>query len=306
MHARIRGYNPGDPQAVRRWYGVCHGRAAPPTDDGMIIDCHTHLNRYDDGTPPSLLAEREANRVDYSLVLSSYAVTPDRPSTQELVDLVAGNPRVGIVAGLSSERGWARELPQLRGLLQTGALKGLKLYPGYGSFYVHDRELHPVYELAAEFGVPVMVHTGDTFNRRAKVKYAHPLEVDEVAVDFRGVTFVICHVGSPWFADAMEVIYKNENVVADISGLTLGEFAPRFEQFALAKLGELIAFINDPAKLLFGTDWPVSDMASYLRFVEKLDLTVEESEGLLWRNAARVFRLALAQDPGRGDVRAGE
>ena len=146
-----------------------------------------------------------------------------------------------------------------------------------------------------------MVHTGDTFNRRAKVKYAHPLEIDEVAVDFREVTFLICHVGSPWFGDAMEVIYKNENVVGDISGLTLGDFAPRFEAFALDKVGELIAFINDPSKLLFGTDWPVADTASYLRFTERLDLTAEEREGLLWRNAARVFDLALPEVTGRTD-----
>jgi predicted TIM-barrel fold metal-dependent hydrolase len=146
-----------------------------------------------------------------------------------------------------------------------------------------------------------MIHTGDTFNRRAKVRYSHPLEVDDVAVDFRGVTFLVCHVGSPWFADAMEVIYKNENVVADISGLTLGEFAPRFELFALDKLGELVAFVNDPQKLLFGTDWPVADTASYLRFAQKLDLTPEEREGLLWRNAARVFDLAITGDPRRSD-----
>ena len=273
----------------------------------MIIDCHTHLNRYGEGEPPTLAeryallhAEMEANRVEYSLVLSSYAVTPDRPSTEALVELTEGDAKVGIVAGLSAARGWAEEVAGLRGLLESGKLKGLKLYPGYESYYVHDRELRPVYELAGEFAVPVMIHTGDTFNRRAKVKYAHPLEVDEVAVDFRDVTFLVCHVGSPWFGDAMEVIYKNENVVGDISGLTLGDFAPRFEAFALDKVGELIAFINDPTKLLFGTDWPVAAMGSYLRFAERLDLTDEEREGLLWKNAARVFGLTLQGEKGDG------
>jgi predicted TIM-barrel fold metal-dependent hydrolase len=277
--------------------------SAPPRGQGMIIDCHTHLNRYDPQAPPTLAerwnllqAEMAANGVDHALVLSSYDITPDRPSTQELLDFIGADPRVGIVAGVSSSRGWVQEVPQLRRLLEARKIKGIKLYPGYQSFYVHDRQLRPVYELAAEFGVPVMIHTGDTFDPRARVKYAHPLEVDEVAVDFREVTFVICHLGSPWFVDAMEVIYKNENVVADISGLTIGEFAPRFEQFALPKLREVMDFINDPSKLLFGTDWPISDIASYLRFVQKLDLTVEEMEGLLWRNAARVFRLARAQE----------
>lgn len=274
----------------------------------MIIDCHTHLNRYDDAAPASLAeryarlsAEMEANGVDHALVLSSYVVNDRRPSTRELLELVADDSRLGIVAGVSTLRDLTAEVAELRELLEARRIRGIKLYPGYESFYVHDRRLHPLYELAAEFGAPVMIHTGDTFYPRAKVKYAHPLEVDDVAVDFREVTFLVCHLGSPWFTDAMEVVYKNENVVADISGFTLGEFAPRYEEFVLNRMREVLAFVNDPTKLLFGTDWPISDIGSYLRFVEKLDLTEEEREGLFWRNAARVFRLEV----GRGEEGAG-
>ncbi len=32
-----------------------------------------------------------------------------------------------------------------------------------------------------------MIHCGDTYSPTGKVKYAHPLEVDEVAVDHRNV-----------------------------------------------------------------------------------------------------------------------
>jgi predicted TIM-barrel fold metal-dependent hydrolase len=157
-----------------------------------------------------------------------------------------------------------------------------------------------VYRLAVEFGVPVMIHTGDTYNPHARVKYTHPLLVDDLAVDFREVTFVICHMGNPWFTDAMQVIYKNENVFADISGFTLGEFQPRYERLAMTKVNEAAAFINDPGKLMFGTDWPISDIASYLRFAERLELTPEERDGLMWRNAARVFRLNVkGADDGR-------
>ena len=125
-----------------------------------------------------------------------------------------------------------------------------------------------VYELAAEFSVPVMIHTGDTFDPKGKVKYAHPLEVDEVAVDFPDVTFVICHLGNPWITDAMEVVYKNENVVADISGFTLKLFEERFERYMLRQVEEVIAFAGDRSSLLFGTDWPICEIGPYLRFVD--------------------------------------
>lgn len=264
----------------------------------MIIDCHTHLNRYDD-TQPATLEERyrlmktqmQLHGIDYSLVLTSFKDNERRPSLEEVLEVVGNDPQIGVVAGVSYLNYRAHDLANLRILLKTGRIKGLKLYPGYEPFYPHDPRMRVVYELAGEFGVPVMIHTGDTFDPQGKVKYAHPLQVDEVAVDFRDVTFVICHLGNPWVTDTMEVIYKNANVVADFSGLTLGHFEERFERFMLAQINEFVAFAGDPSKLLFGTDWPVADMGDYVRFVRQLNLSAEENELILWKNAARIFNI---------------
>lgn len=271
----------------------------------MIIDCHTHLNRYDPAEPAALvdryqalISEMDRHGVDRALVLSSYKVTPDRPGTEEILEVVGDDPRIGVVAGVSYTHYRASDLAQLRVLLRSGRIRGLKLYPGYEAFYVHDPRMRVVYELAGEFGVPVMIHTGDTYDPRGKVKYAHPLEVDEVAVDFRDVTFVICHLGNPWFVDAMEVIYKNPNVVGDISGLTLGSFEERFEEFMRAKLREVVAFAGNPDSLLYGTDWPICEMGSYIRFVRQLALSEAETELILWRNTARIFKLDVPPEEG--------
>jgi len=268
----------------------------------LIIDCHTHLNRYTPDEPASLgdryarmRAMMAALEVDQTMVLTSFRVNDERPSIAAVLDAVDGDPRIGVVAGIRNDLAVGDQLPELREHLANGRIRGLKLYPGYAPFYPHDSMLWPVYELAAEFRVPVMVHTGDTYDPKGKVKYAHPLEMDEVAVDFRDVTFVICHLGNPWFTDAMEVIYKNANVVGDISGLAVGAFEARFERFAMEQLREVVAFTNDPTKILFGSDWPISDVASHLRLVRQLDLTAAEREGILWRNAARVFQLDVGE-----------
>jgi hypothetical protein len=266
----------------------------------VIIDCHVHLNRYADDEPAKLTDryrqlkdEMAENDIDHAFVLSSYKVTPERPGVTELLDVVDGDPALHVVAGISYDNYRAHDLADLRALLREERIIGLKLYPGYEAFYVHDARLRVVYELAAEFNVPVMIHTGDTYDPKGKVKYAHPLEVDEVAVDFREVTFVICHLGNPWVTDAMEVIYKNDNVVADISGFTIKLFQERFERYMLGQLGEAIAYSGDPHSILFGTDWPICDMVAYQRFVAKLDLTDQERADIMWRNAARVFRLPV-------------
>jgi uncharacterized protein len=270
----------------------------------LIIDCHVHLNRYEEEDPPTLeeryrllCSEMDRNGVDYAVVLSSYRVNSERPSVDEILDVVGDDRRIGVVAGVSYRDYTAHDLAHIRELLAAKRLRGLKLYPGYEPFYVSDPRMRVVYELAGEYGVPVMIHTGDTFDPRGKLKYAHPLEVDEVAVDFPDVTFVICHIGNPWITDAMEVIYKNDNVVGDISGFTLKHFEERFERYMLRQVEEVIAFAGDRSKLLYGTDWPICGMGSYLGFVEKLNLTDDEREQILWRNSTRIFGLDLEGAP---------
>lgn len=272
----------------------------------MIIDCHVHLNRYEESDARRiedryrrLKDDMAANGVDYALILSSYKVSAERPGIQQILEVAGHDPQIGLVAAVSYLRYTAHDLADLRAMLREDRIKGLKLYPGYEPFYVHDARMRVVYELAGEFGVPVMIHTGDTFDPAGRVKYAHPIEVDEVAVDFRDVMFVICHLGNPWVTDAMEVIYKNDNVVGDISGLTLGEFEERFERYMLARVRDVLAFAGNPESLLFGTDWPLADIGSYIRFVRQLELVPDEEELILWRNASRVFRLGF--ENGAGD-----
>ena len=268
----------------------------------MIIDCHTHLNCYD-ASEASTLAQRhallrkemDAHGIDHAVVLTSYDVTPERPSPGEVLAQVEDDPRISVVAGISYPHLGAEQVRYLRSLLEGGRIRGLKLYPGYQPFMLNERRLHPVYEMAGEYGVPVMVHTGDTFSSRGRVRYTQPIHLDDVAVDFRETTFVMCHLGNPWFIDAMEVVYKNENMVADISGLTVGAFEPRYERFVRARVNDALAFINEPHKLMFGSDWPISDLGSYLKFVDDLETNEAEKEGILWRNAARVFKIPVPE-----------
>ena len=68
------------------------------------------------------------------------------------------------------------------------------------------------------------------FQISAKLKYAHPLNVDEVAVDNPGVKIIICHLGNPWILDCQEILYKTKNVYADISGLFCGVPSNEYEK----------------------------------------------------------------------------
>ncbi len=266
----------------------------------MIIDCHVHLNNYHDQIAVSLdesldkLQEAMAEAsVDHSIVLTSYVVNPNRPSTAEVVRAVEKVKNLSVVAGISYTHYKERDLRQMADFLKDRLVVGLKLYPGYEPFYPHDPRLRVVYDLAEEFDVPVMIHSGDTYSPKGKLKYSHPLEVDEVAVDYPNVKFVICHLGNPWLTDCMEVVYKNKNVYTDFSGLVLGEFTEAFEDFMERQIEDAILYAGEPNYLLYGTDWPICGMKSYVEFVKQLKMSDEQKHQIMYENARRLFRLPL-------------
>lgn len=273
----------------------------------MIIDCHVHLNNYHDEETARLgpcLEELQRamrlNRVDVSVILTSYKIVPGRPSTREVVEAVRGLDNLEVVAGIDFHRVGPDLVAEFRQFLEDDAIRGLKLYPGYQPFYPADPALDPLYALAAEFKVPVMIHSGDTYSPKGKVKYSHPLHVDEAAVDHPDVNFIICHIGNPWIRDCMEVVYKNANVFTDISGLVLGDFSDRFELYMRRQLEDMLLYGVEPSNVLFGTDWPISSMESYLKFMHELKIPEKDRRMIMYENAARLFRIPVRGGSGLG------
>jgi uncharacterized protein len=263
-----------------------------------IIDCHVHLNHYE-GTKYLPLEERKElllrtmqdGNVDHSIILSSYKVDPDRPSTEQLIEVTKKHDNLSIVAGFSIDGHNDHDFQDCRKWLKDGLIRGIKLYCGYEHYYPYDKRYQRVYDLCVEYGVPAMIHTGDTFSSKGKLRYSHPLNIDEIAVDNPELKIIICHIGNPWIQDCEEVIYKNKNAYADISGLVLGEFTHYFEDFMVDKVREFLNYAGEPRYLLYGSDWPLSSMDSYLNFAAKLELTQHSRELLMFRNAQALFKI---------------
>lgn len=272
-----------------------------------LIDCHVHLNNYveNPGRPTAanverLFEEMATHGIDHAVVITSYKVDVDRPSVEQVLEVLAADPRTSVVEGLRWRGDQRTDLFNLEERIQDGLVRGIKLYPGYDQYAINDPSLEAVFRIAAKHQVPVVIHTGDTYSKTAKVRHAHPLLVDDVAVDFPDVSFVMAHLGNPWFQDAAEVLYKNDNVYADISGLTLGEFTYEFERYVLQRVKDMVTYMGDPGRqLMYGSDWPLVKMGPYVKFLNGLDLDDEQRENVAWRTAARLFRIDVDALPER-------
>ncbi|MDQ3839332.1 MAG: amidohydrolase family protein [Thermoproteota archaeon] len=268
-----------------------------------IIDCHVHANHYDEINKTrsfaplekrlkALLGSMDNNNIDYSLILSSYRVDINRPSVLQIINNIKNydnKNRLGVVAGFTIDNHTDVDLKNYRKWLKDKIIKGIKLYCGYEHYYPSNEKYQQIYDMCTEFGSPVMIHTGNTLSNTAKIKFSHPLNIDDIAVDNPELKIVMCHVGNPWIIDCQEIMYKNKNVYADISGLIIGDFTLDTERYYATKISELLSYVGKKHRLLFGSDWPICNMDSYLRFVQKMKLDQESLDLLMFKNAKSIF-----------------
>ena len=180
--------------------------------------------------------------------------------------------------------------------LRSGRYGCIKIYLGYVHQFAYDKNYEPAYALAEKYDVPVVFHTGDTDSTRAKLKFADPLTIDEVAVDHPKVRFVIAHCGNPWIESAAEVAYKNPNVYLDGSAFLIGNLdrMPRHkvDAYVVRPLAWIFGYVEDPTKLMFASDWPLTDINSYVRAFKRA-IPREHWKAVFHDNAVRVFRLKV-------------
>jgi len=102
----------------------------------------------------------------------------------------------------------------------------------------------------------------------ARCKFGHPMELDDVALDFPDLRIIMAHGGRPlWMDEAFFVLRRHKNIVLEISGippLKLLDYFPR-----LADVGD---------RVIWGTDWPspgVKDLRQNLEQFLSLPLSRE-------------------------------
>lgn len=266
----------------------------------MIIDAHTHIGKWQTTSSFEQVLGQLSNQmkeagVDKSLIIAWIKNDENfNVSTNKLIELIEGKNNFRAIGSVDLENYGPADTDRLEGWLKEKKIVGIKFYLGYQHVYPYEERCRPIYELCLKYNVPAVFHTGDTLAggvSNPKLKYSHPIHVDEVAVDFPNLKIVVAHLGNPWLIDCAEILYKNKNVYADISGLVIGDdLGSNYGDLMRNRIKELVAYAGD-TKLLYGTDWPLAPMAPYIKFAKSLGLSLEGLERLFYKNAVELFNL---------------
>jgi len=214
-----------------------------------------------------------------------------RFSNDVLADIVKAHPEA-FIGGFAGVDPWAGKMAIVeaeRAIKKLG-LMGLKFQAAVQAFYPNDRQFYPLWEKCVELGVPVQFHMGTTGigaglpgGMGIKLKYCHPLHLDDVAADFPELTIIACHAAWPWQEDMLAVLGHKANVYNELSG-----WSPKYFSESLKK--EIGGRMQD--KFMFGSDYPALSHERLFKDWESLNLKPEVYEKVFLKNAQRVLKLA--------------
>jgi hypothetical protein len=283
----------------------------------MVIDFHVHLSRPEHEhpwvmewmranftgdldklveqilSPEGIRQYLQSNDVDWAVGLAEVSpITTGVADNEYVGDFCAQanaipdppeGPRGRLLPFASLNPFMINDLPgELERLVEKWGFGGIKVYPTYQHHYPNDTRMYPLYAKAQELGLPVLVHTGSSVFKGARIKYGDPLLLDDVALDFPELTILMAHSGRPfWYAQAFWMARRHDNVYMEISGLPAKNLLKYFP-----RLGEI------SHKVVYGSDWPGNpDLRRNVEAIHALPLTEEAKQAILYQNAARILRL---------------
>lgn len=202
-----------------------------------------------------------------------------------------------------AHRGVTAALEHLQWQVEELGAVSLKFYNGHvGKTWRCDDEktAYPVYERARELGIRVLqFHKGMPFGL-GDVEDTRPNDLQGAARDFPDLTFVIHHLGMPYFDETMSIAARFPNVHLALSAnLCFTPIAPRLVQ---KQLGRLLAEVGAD-RLLWGSEAGLAGPpAPYLAALMDLEIpedlrlgygypqiTREDKRKMLGLNAARLL-----------------
>ncbi len=247
-----------------------------------IIDSHTHLMQ--DGfqylagmSVADFISLMDEAQIATSVLFTLTGLIRDfKIHNDELAQVVAAHP--GRLVGLGSVNPWYGDdaVAEVRRCFEELNFAGLKLHPWFTGFLINSPVMYPICEVAAEFGKPILFHTGTPPG-------SAPLQVGILAADFPGINFVMAHLGLPdlWW-EAVAAAARHPNIYLETAGA---------HSLSIQRAVEMVG----PSRVLYGSDMPFGGRNNVFFQRDKINLigfSEDELEQIMGGNAARIFGIS--------------
>lgn len=262
--------------------------------DGRIVDVHVHIfpekiaakavaatgNYYGIGmSRGGTVAEAREGLKNAGIARAVVHSTATRPDQVEAVnDFIADACAkyadfVGFGTLHPYMEGLEREVERIRAL----GLKGVKVHADFQNFKIDELRVRHMYRALGD--LPLLMHMGD-----AKTENTTPERLANLIEMFPSLTVIGAHFGGYSVWDRAAKVLKGSGIYVDTSS-SLMFISP-------GKTRELIDVFGAD-RCLFGSDFPMWDQAEELERFDRIPLSPDEREKILWKNANCLLGLGL-------------
>lgn len=261
----------------------------------MIIDAHCHvwpdhiaaralagrvpgMEATGDGTVAGVHASLDRCGIDRTVVMGIADKAKHVNRTNEFVGSIASDRMIpfGTVHP---------DLPvdeNLASLTEHG-IAGVKLHPLFQGFRIDDPR---IYALLEAFGadVPVIMHVGEGGTPEANLR-SNPTMLADIVRTFPDLRLVACHFGGFHQLDQAEEEVVGMDVMLETS------WPPTLAGLDRNRVIDIIRR-HGPDRVVFGSDWPMTDPAAEIAVIRGLGFAQDETDAILGGNLARLLGIA--------------
>lgn len=155
-------------------------------------------------------------------------------------------------------------------------LVGVKLHPDFQQFDIDDPKMNFIYE-QLEGVMPVLFHTGDP-----RYDFSSPLRLARVAKLFPKLKCIAAHMGGYEKWSSIDCFEHTPNVFFDTSS-TMFKLSPSNMRGIIDRYGY--------HRFLWGSDFPMWNMAKELELFDALELPIEARKKMLADNVIKFYNL---------------
>ena len=248
--------------------------------EGIAQKAVNHIGTYytirmqGKGILPDLVQSADKSCIDY-IVIHSTATKASQ--VKAINDWVAGHSSERLIGFGTLHPNMTDAEEEFERIISLG-LNGIKLHPDFQGYKADDPRMDKIYSLI-ENRLPVLIHCGDE-----KMDNSSPKRIANVLNRFPGLTIIVAHLGGykKW-QESMEYLV-GRNLYMDTSN------AIRYMDTAFAV--KLIKK-HGTDRIVFGTDYPSVYHDDELKVFNKLDLSENEKDDILYNNAAGILGLPV-------------
>jgi uncharacterized protein len=254
----------------------------------MIVDAHTHLGNVPtfyipDSGPTAMLALMDHLGIDVAVQMHHSGLMECFEEGYEAsAALYAASGRRLPYALTYNPRYAAESLDLVRRSLGEPGGVAVKIHPGQHQVFPEDPSYEPVWQLAAERGVPIITHSWALSDYNPTQRFATPEHFEHYVARYPQVNLVLGHAGGRYEGHlaAVNLARRYPNVYLDLSGDVYGY-----------GLIEWLVSQAGADRVVFGSDGIWMDARTTIGRVLDADISTADKALILGENACRLFKL---------------